>query len=573
MGCAISTLFYREGAVMGLETVFELPTAEQSWQVVKETWTVPAGVIFLYVYGLSHFNTPFYTIEVPSEDGTSIRLITQTPPKLTTTRARYHLYASSYAFILQVVFLVFIFSYPTISDALSVRDITAPNLSGPLQHRVFIALFLITGVLTSFPLLNRADKWLLEELHRRALIPDESRHLAKRLYQSEFTPTEDVFASVRASLTTRDIVRVAQGISTGSLEKRVIELLCLTTNVHKNMHATKYREFKIKLEKDFNAIESQMRELREDVKSYLRWQARVIPEIDDIDDYISAHDNGDTAELSRRRLELTNRSNEMFEMMCLVVSLAVCATNVRQSDAEDAIKKLGFKTSIGVLPIFDLESIVFVTGTTVVTLLIFSGLYSTFGTLTGISIQHPEWFPARMQVLKFSILLASAFAIIMTLTIRLKRYWRAKRQNVKRSEAIRVALFSYPASLWVNMAISYVFNGTVFTPMPYIFAINQAVLGYFLAKYVDNALSGSRVNVGMSLLQGFIQGAVAGLAASFGSNLSVLNVGFAIIQWTAAGCLSGLLFQYVYGKAVSHEKPVPIVVQSSVRNAEAISLL
>jgi hypothetical protein len=65
----------------------------------------------------------------------------------------------------------------------------------------------------------------------------------------------------------------------------------------------------------------------------------------------------------------------------------------------------------------------------------------------------------------------------------------------------------------------------------------------------------------MSLLQGTIQGVVAGTAASFAPNPVVLSEGFSVIQWFIAGTLSGVLFQYVYGKAVSCERVEPLSVE------------
>ena len=182
---------------MELETFYAFVNSPQLLPFLKETWTIPAGLCFLFFYGMSRFNTPFYTIELPVDEGINIRLITQTAPKLTTMRSRYRVYVVLYAILLQLTFITLVFFYPTINDALSAGKITAPNLTGPLQHRAFIALFLLTGVLTSFPGLNKLNDWLLKELHKRALIPSESQHLARRLYQSEFNPTQAVFTNVR----------------------------------------------------------------------------------------------------------------------------------------------------------------------------------------------------------------------------------------------------------------------------------------------------------------------------------------------------------------------------------------
>ena len=365
----------------------------------------------------------------------------------------------------------------------------------------------------------------------------------------------------------RDTARVADGKSKGDLEKRVIEVLCLRTLLQSTMESHKYKDFRINLTKDFHAITRQAQGLRDDVRSYLRWQARVIPEVDNIDDYIVNQQGDETSELLRRRHELKFRCDSVFETMCLVVALAVCATNVKHSDAEEAIGELGFSTSIGPLPIFDAETISAVTGVSFVLWLVCASLYTYVGTITGMWSQHPQFFPDKIQILRFSILLTFAFAIVMSVAIKMKRRWRKRRKSVRRSEAIRVAFVSYFSTVWINMTISYVFIGTILTPVPYMFAINQALLGYFIAKYVDRALAGSKVNFRLAIIQGTIQGIVAGIAAYFAPNSALIGVSFGAIEWFFAGCLSGILFQYAYGKAVATERVDPVSIRSGMTSA------
>lgn len=524
--------------------------------LLREAWTVPAGLLFLCFYGLSHFNTPAYSLELSVHDGTSVRLISQTPPKFTTTRSQYHRYAFSYIFILWISFIVLIFFYPTVVDAITFTGLTVPNFSGPLEHRTLMALFILTGVLSSFPIVNTADTWLIEKLHKAAFIPDESRYLAGKLYESEFIPRDDVFAEVRDSLSTRDTSRVANKSAKGELERRVIDLLCLRTQINARMDTNKYKLIKLQLEKDFAELASQTKELRINLVAYFRWQARLLPDdVEDIDQYITTHDSDPSvSELSRRRRELKNRCDSIFEMMCLVVALTICATNVKQDDVDEAVNKLGFRTHIPPLPTFDLETVVSVTGLSFILWILFSGLYNLVGRVTGISTLTPELFPTRTQVLRFSILLTIAFAIIMVLAIKMKRYWRANRERIRRSEGIVIAISSYVITVPLNMMVSYIFNGNATNPLPYLFAINQGILGYFTSRYIDLASERPGVRVDIAIMQGVIQGIVAGIAASFAVEPGVLTVGFSAIQWGVGGLLAGTLFQHIYGKAVLSQR-------------------
>lgn len=526
---------------------------------------------------MSHFNTPTYSLELSVADGSSVRLITPTPPKFTTTRSKYNRYALFYTGILEIAFICLIFLYPTIVDAVKLAGLTAPNISGPLEHRTLMALFLLTGVLSSFPIVSKIDSWLLEKLHKGAFIPDESSYLAGKLYESDFIPRADVFSEVRDSFSMRDTSRVANNQAKGELEKRAIDLFCLRTQVHSSMETDRYKLVKIKLEKDFAAIANQTQGLRANVVTYLRWQARLLPDdADDIDQYIAAHDDDPTiSELAKRRQELKTRCDIIFETMCLVIGLTICATNVKQDDVDDAVKSLGFRTHIEPLPTFDLDTVASVTGLSFILWILFSGAYNLFGRMTGAYSMAPELFPTRTQVLRFSFLLTIAFAIIMTLAIKLKRHWRANRQRIRRSEDVIVGIVSYFATVPLNMGISYIFNGNVSNPLPYLFAINQGILGYFISKYIDLSSVKPGVRFDLAILQGLCQGIVAGIAASFAENSAVITVGFSAIQWGTAGVFVGILFQYIYGKAVVSDRMGSDVVQraqnvGSMQNVAAI---
>ena len=540
--------------------------------LVWEAWTVPAGLLFLWFYGLSHFNSPPYSLELSAHDGTSVRLITQAPPKFTTTRSQYQRYALLYIIVLWISFIVMIFFYPTVADAITFAGLTAPNLSGPLEHRTLMALFILTGVLSSFPIVSTADSWLIEKLHKAAFIPDESRYLAGKLYESEFIPRDDVFSEVRDSLATRDTGRVANKLTKGELERRVIDMLCLRAQVNSRMETNKYKSIKLQLEKDFAELASRTKDLRANLVAYFRWQARLLPdEVEDIDQYIATHDSDPSiSELSRRRQELKTRCDSIFELMCLLIAITICATNVKQDDVDEAVNKLGFRTRIPPLPTFDLDTVFSVTGLSSILWILFSGIYNFLGRITGISALTPALFPTRTQVLRFSLLLAIAFTIVMTLAIKLKRYWRANRDRVRRSEAIIIGISAYVTTVPLNMMISYVFNGNVTNALPYLFAINQGILGYFIARYIDFAANKPGVRVDIAIRQGVIQGIVAGIAASFAADTGALSVGFSAIQWGVVGFLVGMLFQHIYGKAVLSQR-MGADIAPKLRNTSSIT--
>jgi hypothetical protein len=75
------------------------------------------------------------------------------------------------------------------------------------------------------------------------------------------------------------------------------------------------------------------------------------------------------------------------------------------------------------------------------------------------------------------------------------------------------------------------------------------------------------VRFDIAILQGAIQGLIAGVAASFADNSAIISVGFSIIQLGIAGALVGILFQYIYGKAVVSDKMGPDAIQRALNTA------
>ncbi len=433
-----------------------------------------------------------------------------------------------------------------------------------LEKRALFGLFILTGLLPSFPVVNQIDAWLLSSLHKAAFIPDDSRYLARKLYNSPFSPAQHVFSTVRDNLSMRDTARVASGKACGSLEKRIIDLLCLRAQARSSMESERFRAFKIHLERDFTEIANRTRDLRADAIAYLQSQARLIPDdVDDIDAYIANHqDEASFADLSKRRQALQLKFDTVYETMCLIIALSICATTFTPEEVDQTIKGLGFSTHVDPLPVFDLETVVAVTGLSFVLWLVFLGLFAAVASVLGIGTSNHKLFADRTLVLRFAILLTVAYGIVMTLAIKIKRKWRAERPHDQRTEGIRIALYSYLATVPVNMLVSYLINGTFLIATPYLYAVNQAVFGYFVAKYIDRSLVGQKGSALLALSQGATQGAVAAIAAIFaGSNAaqtagladSLFVPGFGFVQWTLSGFLVGFLFQRIYNRAAKSE--------------------
>jgi hypothetical protein len=226
------------------------------FQVAQVYWIIAAGMLALYFYGQTRFNSLEYAIDFAGRgepgDLAGGRLITPAPPIFTTSRGRYIRFALYYVGILEAAFIAIVFFSSLVADAsnlLTGGELTLPTAADPLQHRALFALFVLTGLLSSVPGLKDVDGWMLRKLHKAAYIPDDARILAESLYDAPFSPTAETLAAGRPTLVSRDAIRAAEGRLTGGLEQRLIQMVCLRTALVAAISAGKYTGFRIKLDR------------------------------------------------------------------------------------------------------------------------------------------------------------------------------------------------------------------------------------------------------------------------------------------------------------------------------------
>jgi hypothetical protein len=559
---------------MSVNEILSLINSDATWSAVKTGWTVPAGMVVLYFYGRSHFNTPAYSLNLTIN--TRVRLITPAPPMFTTRRSRYNSYANRYVLLLEAAFLVIIFLYSMIQDIAKAGEVQIPDITGEtLQYKVIFALFVLTGLLSSFPAVKQIDVWLLERLHRAAFIPGDVRDLAAKLYNSTFVPKPNAIAAVRPSLSMRDTRRVADGLASGSLENRIFDIMCLRTQIQTGMEADKFQDFKITLDKDFKAIGDQSQGLKSAVLTYLKSQERIIPaRVPDIDSYIANNLEKDrVTELAERRQELQRKSDALYEMMCLVIALSLFATQFCPEDIDATINEMGFTTKVDVIPILDCDDVALL-------MLAFNSLFILGGYFSGLFATVPSLMPDKASIIRFSLLYTFGYAVVMWLAIRLKRNWRRKGAAGDRPENLLIAILTYFSTVPLNIIISLYLRHGELTYAPFLYALNQAILGYFVGRYIDRSLTTSPISVGLALLQGGAQAVgaviattlsptvfspVVGLAIFYRIELSIAL--FSLVQAAISGFFVGILFQYFYKLTDTAARVVDGVNPTRVVNA------
>lgn len=529
-------------------------------------WIVPAGMLALYFYGRFHFNSPEYAIDFGYRGGPAesigLRLITPTPPIFTTSRARYNRFARRYVAILELAFVGIVFFPSLLAEAISLLT-SAPFSFGDsltLQHKVLIALFALTGLLSSFPGFKDIDGWLLRTLHRAAFIPDDARILAEKLYEAPFSPPPTALAAVRPTLTTRDAIRAADGKLAGALEQRLVAILCLRTQLQSIMADGKFTDFKIKLDRDLRQAASQSQELRTALTAYLVDQEKLVPaDVLDMDAYLAANfDKQDVGVLSARRQELQTRCDKLFETLCLLTALSVFATELTPEDMSETLHELGFTIIVPSIPLFDWDAVARVIGSMFLILLAANVAYVGLAYLRGMGAEG-VLIPNRGRVIGYSLTFTLNYSIVMILAIKLKRKWRREgASSFDRPENLLIALAAYTVSLLFTVPFSVYLRGEL-TIAPFLFASSQAVLGYFIGIYVDRVGKSAGICFTAAAWQGALQLA-ATLIAFWGApplpgpTLSFFDMlsfsAFVAIQSALSGFLIGVLFQHFYKRAM-----------------------
>ena len=537
-------------------------------QVMQVYWIIAAGMLALYFYGQTRFNSLEYAIDFAGRgepgDVAGGRLITPAPPIFTTSRARYIRFALYYVAILEAGFIAIVFFSGLVADAgnlLTGAEVTLPTAADPLQHRALFALFVLTGLLSSVPGLKDIDGWMLRKLHKAAYIPDDARILAESLYDAPFSPTAETLAAVRPTLVSRDAIRAAAGRLTGGLEQRLVQMVCLRTALTAAMSAGKFTGFRIKLDRDLREVANRSQELRAALTAYLHDQEKIIPvEVTDIDTHIAANmGNQEIAALAARRSELQEKCDGLYETLCLLAALAAFATESDPEEMSEALAKLGFTIKCKTLPLMDWDAVARVVTSMFMILLAANACYALVGYLRGI----PSMALDRAHIIKYTIVFTVNYGTILILAIKRKRAWRAEGAfDGQRPENLILALIAYAVSLAFTVPVSYFLRGEL-TIAPFLYASSQAVLGYFIGVYIDRG-NASTISFTTAAWQGALQ-LVFTMVASLCSTplpgtssnlLDILSINaYVAVQSALSGFLIGVLFQFFYKQATPVAPP------------------
>ena len=250
-------------------------------------------------------------------------------------------------------------------------------------------------------------------------------------------------------------------------------------------------------------------------------------------------DKGELLGLSQRRQTLLSKCECLRTTLCLLIAVALFATESTTHEINAAMKEMGFKTELPSLPPLEYNAVGLVTFSTLVLTLAFSLIWEVAIAPDSLS---------KQSVLRFAFLFTIGYAVVQWLAIHFKRKWKAQTEPTQsRPENLLIALYAYVATLPINFLIGYILRG-YFTYASFLYAVNQAILGYFVGMYIDKSLRYSKLFlISMTLIQAAIQTLWLPIATYYSPPLEGQPVGllpniFSIVQTFGSSCAVGFLF-------------------------------
>jgi hypothetical protein len=149
----------------------------------------------------------------------------------------------------------------------------------------------------------------------------------------------------------------------------------------------------------------------------------------------------------------------------------------------------------------------------------------------------------------------------MLIAMKLKRKWRLEDDpDHNRPENLIIALVSYAVSLLLFSIPFSLYLRHELTFAPFLFAVNQGVLGYFIGIYIDRSLGKQGLSVKVAAWHGVTQLITVVIATTamplpnLGSRSELYVTAFSAAQSALSGFLIGLFFQYFHQQSVNSEQ-------------------
>ncbi|TFZ56583.1 hypothetical protein E4V01_18610 [Methylorubrum sp. Q1] len=544
---------------------------------IENYWIVIVGVLALFFYGRHHFNTPNYALSGNIDAATrslvadpSIAKISGlAPPIYTTTRSQYQRHMIRYVAILQLAFMTITFS-PELAK--SVFLLGGPAKAEPIhvpeavRERAIWALFILTGLLTSFPAFREIDGFLLRTLHKSANVPTGVENTAQYLFEAKYKPSQPIGDDIFAGIRTHHFREVIAGREEGSLETCWFELRCIREVVKAYVLSSQNPLLQSVLQADIEEAANRVDDMRDHLFRYSKQQDRLLPEfVENIDGYLISHtDEPDLQDLLVQRRKFIAEVKALKLRFCRLCSLAVFAIEGNSENIDQSLKRLGFGVKVVEAPRWHWESILKVSLSAALATLIPSLVYGLYISITHMPVPgHLEvYVPANpLQVLIWVVMAAIIHTVAVIVALAVKRFYARRvpqRASSDKIDNIVCAIVCYISCLFFQLIF------TIYVKAPpsvaFAWATLPAVTGYYVGKYVDKSKARRPISNLRSIKQSAITSFFA-LSASVVTEVTNFNI-FAIeevvrlfiVYSMAVGGLIGFFVGQAFQRTYSHSK-------------------
>jgi cation transporter-like permease len=348
------------------------------------------------------------------------------------------------------------------------------------------------------------------------------------------------------------MIRYVEGNVAGNLERRVVALLWLKTQVQDKTNERSYEYFASRFAIDIADIERNFTRLRTELLAYFRDQAKLVPEAAaDIDQFLSDHDdNAELADLAHRRDDLLQRCDGLYYRVCLLASLLAYSAESSADDIGDLLGKLGFAVKVHANPIMDWDAVFRVVGSVFVLTIAINICFTAIA-----NFFEQSAMTSRPTMMAFAVVTTLLYFVVVFVAMKFKRYRRRRLPVPANSENSVLAAICYIITLPISFAIRLWILHAGWGVAPFFFTANQGVVGYFIGTYVDRSVTGKPYSWETAATQAAVQAFVAALILYIvrpmaGMGLTavqedVFDAVF-ILQSAISGFMVGVIFQYYY---------------------------
>ncbi|MFB0491828.1 hypothetical protein ABIE45_004414 [Methylobacterium sp. OAE515] len=504
-------------------------------------WIVAVGVIALFFFGSYHFNTPNYALSGGSEraagpstlDPAISRINGLAPPKYTTTRSQYQRFMLKYVIMLETAFVVMTFSPEVIKSIYYLSGASVPtgqiHFPETVTERAIWSLFILTGLLTSFPVFRQVDGFILRALHKGANVPTGVEQTAQYLLIVKYEPNQTIGSDIFTGIRTHHFREVIAEREAGSLERTWFELRCIRESVKKYVLNCPIPLLQSIIQSDIDDAGQRVDNLRDQLFKYFQQQDKILPDhVENIDDYLMSQiDKPGIQEFAAQRRAFLAEVQALKLRFCRLCTLAVFAVEQRPERIDMRLKNLGFGVEVTYLPRWHWEAIFIVGLCVILSTLIPSFIYAVTIDNFGFNVpaQYRTYVPVDpKQVVMWALMAAALHTLAVVVALAVKRFYAPKHARGGSSEAPEneiCAAVSYMICLTIQVAFVMMSGNPARIALAW--ALLPAITGYFTGKYIDK----SRLKRPLSHLRSWKQAGVTG-AASFLASIVTLVHGFQI---------------------------------------------